>query len=76
MDEQQFLKNFSLQFDDTDADEIKLDTNFKELEEWGSLTALSVMAMADEEYSVKLTAADFRDSNTLQDIFNLIKSRS
>jgi acyl carrier protein len=76
MEGQEFLKNFALQFDDTEPDNIKLETNFKDIEEWSSLTALAVMAMADEEYNVKLTAADFRSSATVADIFNLIKSRS
>ena len=36
-------------------DEITEKTIFIELEEWSSLTALSIIAMVDEEYGVKIT---------------------
>jgi acyl carrier protein len=50
-----FLQNFADLLDDTDATLIKQETVFRDLDEWDSLTALSLIAMADEEYSVKLT---------------------
>lgn len=42
------------------------ETKFKELEEWSSLTALSVIAMIDEEYDVKIKGDDVRNSQTVQ----------
>lgn len=70
-----FLQNFADILDDTDAALIKQDTIFRDLEEWDSLTALSLIAMADEEYSVKLTGDDIRASNSLHDIFEIIKNK-
>ena len=75
MELKDFIENFAAQFDDTDANEIKAETVFKELDEWSSLIALSVIAMADEEYEVTLKGEDIRTSNTVEDLFNLIKSR-
>jgi len=49
-----FIKHFAAQFDETEASEFTQNTVFKDLEEWSSLLALSVIAMADEEYKVKL----------------------
>ena len=49
---------------------------FKELDEWSSLIALSVIAMADEEYEVTLKGEDIRTSNTVEDLFNVVKSRA
>ena len=51
MDLEKFIEDFASQFDDTDASEIKADTKFRELEEWSSLTALSIIAMVDMRYS-------------------------
>lgn len=70
-----FLQNFADILDDTDAILIKQETVFRDLEEWDSLTALSLIAMADEEYSVKLTGDDIKSSNTLNDIFEIIKNK-
>lgn len=70
-----FIKNFADQFDDTDVEEFKADTNLRELEEWSSLNALSIIAMVDEEYDVTLKGDDVKNVNTIEDLFNLIKSR-
>ena len=48
MEIKEFIQNFADQFDDTDASVFYSETKFKELEEWSSLTALSVIAMIDE----------------------------
>ena len=75
MELKDFIENFAAQFDDTDASEIKADTVFKELDEWSSLIALSVIAMVDEEYDVTLKGEDIRTSNTVEDLFNVVKSK-
>ena len=76
MELKDFIENFAQQFDDTDASEIKAETVFKELEEWSSLIALSVIAMVDEEYDVTIKGDDIRNSNTIEDLFNLVKSKA
>ncbi len=75
MELKEFIENFAAQFDDTDASEIKAETVFKELDEWSSLIALSLIAMVDEEYDVTLKGEDIRTSNTVEDLYNLVKSR-
>ena len=71
-----FLQNFADMLDDTDAALITESTIFRDLDEWDSLTALSLIAMADEEYSVKLTGDDIKSSTTLQDVFEIIKTKA
>ena len=71
-----FIENFAEQFDDTDATEIKAETVFKELYEWSSLIALSVIAMVDEEYEVTLKGEDIRNSTTVEDLFNAVKAKA
>ena len=75
MQKEKFLQNFANQFDDTDASEIILQTVFKDLEEWSSLTALSIIAMCDEEYDVKIKGDDIRNANTVEDLFNIVLSK-
>ena len=75
MELKDFIENFAAQFDDTDASEIKAETVFKELDEWSSLIALSVIAMVDEEYDVTLKGEDIRTSKTVEDLFNVVKSK-
>ena len=67
-----FIENFAGQFDDTPADQIKPETVFADLDEWSSLTALSIIAMVDEEYGVTLKGDDIKNATTVQDIFNRV----
>ena len=61
-----FIEKFAEQFEDTDAGDITATTVFKNLDEWSSLIALSVIAMADEEYDVTLKGDDIRGAVTVE----------
>ena len=76
MDIKDFIQNFADQFDDTDASEIQADTVYKELDEWSSLIALSVIAMVDEEYDITIKGDDIRNSKTVEDLFNIVKAKA
>lgn len=76
MELKDFIENFANQFDDTDASEIKAETVYKELDEWSSLIALSVIAMVDEEYDITIKGDDIRNSNTIEDLFNVVKDKA
>jgi acyl carrier protein len=75
MELKEFIENFANQFDETDASEFTAETKFHELEEWSSLIALSIIAMADEEYDVTLKGDDIRAAETIEDLFNTVKSK-
>lgn len=70
-----FISNFAEQFDDTDASEIQASTNYKELDEWSSLTAMSVIAMVKTAYNKAVTGKEIRDCETVEDLFNLVSSK-
>jgi len=70
-----FISNFAAQFDETDASEFTANTEFKSLEEWSSLMSLSIIAMADEEYAVKVKGDDIKNATTIQDLFDVVVSR-
>ncbi len=72
---EKFITDFANQFDDIDFSEIKEDTIFQELEEWSSLTILSIIAMVKIEYGKELTAREIRSCQTVTDLFQLISSK-
>lgn len=72
MELNEFIEKFAEQFDETDKSLITESTDFKALDEWSSLVALTVIAMVDEEYDVQLKGADIRDSVTVKDLFNRV----
>ena len=70
-----FIENFKDILDDPEEVNLSHETSFKDIDEWDSLTNLSLMAMADSDYNVKLNADEINNSETLLDLFNLIKSK-
>ncbi len=75
MELQKFIENFADQFDDTDASEIQADTEYQELEEWSSLTAMSIIALAKTQYGKTITGREVRSCKTVEELFNLIASK-
>ena len=73
MDLNDFVGKFAEQFDETDASEFKPDTEFRTLVDWSSMTALSIIAMVDDEYGVTIKGDDIRKSTIIEDLFNIIK---
>ena len=70
-----FIENFAGEFDETPVEAFVPTTEFKTLEEWNSLTALSVISMIDDQFNKTITGADLRGSKTLEDLFNLVASK-
>ena len=71
----EFVQLFSELFDETEASVFTPETDFRELDEWSSLIGLSVIAMVDEEFGVALKAMDFRGVTTIEDLYNIVKSK-
>lgn len=76
MEIKEFISNFAEQFDDLDVSVLTPETEFKSLEDWNSLVALSVIAMVDEEYDVTIKGDDIRSAKTIKDLFNTVKERA
>ena len=75
MELKEFIENFAEQFDDTDASEIQANTEFHELDEWGSLTGMGVIAMVKTTYGKTITGKEIRECVTVDDLFNLVASK-
>jgi acyl carrier protein len=72
MEIKDFISNFAAQFENTDKSVFSAQTRFRDLKEWSSLIALSVIAMVDEEYDVRLKGNDMRNANTIQDLYDIV----
>jgi len=75
MEIESFIGNFAAQFDCTDIAVFTVETKFKDLEEWSSLLALSIIAMINEEYDVAIKGDDIRNTETIEELFNIVQSK-
>jgi acyl carrier protein len=71
----EFIELFAGEFDETPADQFKSNTVYKDLEEWDSLSSLSVIAVIDEELQKRIVGADFRNSNTIEELFEIVQNK-
>ena len=71
----EFIENLAEQFDDVELAELKEDTQFKELEDWSSLTVMGIIAMAKTIYGKKITGREVRSCDTVKDLYQLITSK-
>ena len=72
----EFVALFAEQFDETDPSTIKADTVFHDLEEWSSLSGLSIIAMVDEEFDIALKGDDISTAVTVEDVYNNVKAKA
>lgn len=75
MELNEFIAHFAEQFEETDASVFTPETVFHELDEYSSLIALSIIAMIDEEYDVTIKGNDMRAAVTIEDLYNIVKSK-
>ena len=71
----EFVKAFAAEFDETPEEAFNPETHYRELDEWGSLVALSIISMVDDEVNKRLTGADLRNCTTIEELFNLVESK-
>ena len=72
---EEFVALFAEQFDETDADQFTPETDFRDLDEWSSLIGLGIIGMVDEEFGVALKSNDFRQADTIGELYEVVKSK-
>lgn len=75
MEINEFIDKFAEQFDDTERAEFNVKTVFHDLEEYSSIIALSIIGMIDEEYDVTVKSEEMRQAVTIEDLYNVVKSK-
>lgn len=75
MELKEFVQRFAEEFDETPVEQFTPKIKFKELDDWCSLTALSIISMVDEFMEKRLTGADIRENETIEDLYNVIMSK-
>ncbi|WP_379967810.1 phosphopantetheine-binding protein [Epilithonimonas sp. UC225_85] len=70
MKTQDFLEKLQDELEEDNT--LSLDTKFKELENYDSMSVLSLIVFIDENFGKKLDTKQFKDINTLQELKGLI----
>ena len=71
----EFIEKIESEIEDFPPGTLKPDTKYRTMEGWSSMHALIIVALVDTEYNVTITGEDLRNSQTVTDLFTIIKSR-
>lgn len=73
---EEFIEKFASLFPVTSKDEINGDTEFKYLDDWSSMTTLTLVAMVEDDYGITLSSNDIRNTDTVSELFELITDKT
>lgn len=71
MEIKEFIEKFAEAIEVENVEELTVETEFKELDEWSSLSVMLLIAFFDEEFEKQIGDKDIRSCTTLQDLYNL-----
>ena len=66
---EKFIEDFEEAVEDVEPGSLTALTKYRELEAWDSLAVLTVIAMVDAEYDVRLKAETLKANDTLEALY-------
>ena len=75
MEIEDFIKNIIKELDSHDPMEVTRQTQLSDVGGYSSLERLFIMLMIDDKYNVNLSEEDMKDNITIEELFNVVKSK-
>lgn len=73
---EEFTQLLEKEFEELPPNTLTPDTNYRDIPNWSSMHALIIIAFADANFGVELTASDLRSTQTIRDLYNIIQSKN
>ena len=70
-----FIQNIASALEDENIKELGVNLKLEDIDGWDSFAIMSVIAMIDEEYNVIISGDEISNIDTLQKLYDLIRSR-
>lgn len=74
MEIKDFIEKFAEAIEVDNVDTLSPDTEFRELDEWSSLSVMLLIAFYDEEFDKELTQTQIKSARTIQDLYQIAVS--
>lgn len=72
MDDLTFLENVKNQFVDSEEIELKMESDFRKIESFDSLTGMTIIVMLKDEYGIDISEVDFKSKKTIRELFDYV----
>lgn len=71
MNIKEFIELFAEAIEVEDVESLTAETEFRELDEWSSLSVMLLIAFFDETFEKEIGNAEIKSCSTIQDLYNL-----
>lgn len=71
MEIKEFIENFAEVLEIEDVDSLTAETEFRQLDEWSSLSVILLIAFFDEAFDKEISGENIKGCKTIQELFNL-----
>ena len=75
MEKNKFLNGLRDQFEEIDSLNLEINTSFKDMKTWDSLTRFSIIAFLEDECNITLKNEDFNRFSTPELLFEFIYTK-
>lgn len=70
MEIKDFIEKFAEAIEVEDVDSLDAKTEFRELDEWSSLSVMLLIAFFDEEFGKEISEKDIKACKSIQDLYD------
>lgn len=74
MNIQEFITKFAEMLEIEDVESLTPDTEFRNLDEWSSISVMEFIALADDEFGKQVGDVHIAPCQTINDLYNLVKA--
>lgn len=71
MEIKEFIEKFAEAIEVEEVENVTAETEFRQLEEWSSISVMLTIAFFDEEFEKQIGESNIKGCKTIQDLFNL-----
>lgn len=76
IDKAEFMEKIKQQFMEVDDINVDENTDFRQFDEWDSLTGMAIQVMVTDDYGVDLTIDVFKSLNTVGEIYDFVNENT
>ena len=72
MEIKEFIEKFAEMLELENVESLTPDMEFRNLDEWSSISVMEFIVLADDEFDKHVTDAEIKMCSSIQDLYNLI----
>ena len=73
---EEFTQELELEFEELETGTLKPETHYRDIEGWSSMHVLIVIAFIDTHYDIILSAAELRDTLSVNDLYKKVQEKT